>query len=407
MIKTLSIGGDNAAGVSEVMLYPFPMHLSLGLTYHLSILQFVQALSERIPVYLVTLDETDRLRLCFLKEFGQPMSAGIHHIQGRQRRLGFRSNRIWFAKDVFHVQKLLRSRFSKIIIYTRNIKQMSQMVSRKCRTGGNQIRYVFESHQLYSQNLAMEGRFREARSESLLEDRVYSSVDLVFANTPTLARQVSKRFNVPAVVLPVAAVSSEILDELPNPREYKSRKFDFIYAGTFSRWKGVTTFLDALALLRDSRGWDGSAALLGVREGEHKELSAQLEKLDLLGQVSLIPRVPRCEVLTFLDQARVGVLPNSLLGDSLYNTSPLKLFDYAARGLHIVASRLPALDCSIDSSVALWALPDDPEDWARVLQSSLAQDSPNSYALIWVKEKTWILRAAKALQAIQKIAVIA
>ena len=389
----------------EVLFYPFPMHLAQGLTYHISILQFLQAVSRRIPVFLVTLDDGDALRDFFLKEFGEEMSDKVHLVQARQRRFGVRSNRIWFSRDVVSSLKLVQLTFSRVYVLTRNVKQMLYLLRR--RGGGpktSRCVYVFECHQLFSQNLAMQQFFFRALQEARYERALYSKVDLVFVNTFPLAHQVSTRFHVPCSVLPVSASTRDVLPHPPDCESFLLREYDFVYAGSYSPWKGVETFLDAAALLRDRFSWKGSALLLGVGGANHEAFEQKLCALGLTRHVVLHPRVRRWEVASILDQARIGVIPNSLIGDSVYNTSPLKIFDYSARALHIVASRIPALDGAVDSGVVHWARPDDPNDWAHALNRAIsAAIAPNLAGLEWAKGRTWAARADNALEAVRTL----
>ena len=82
-------------------------------------------------------------------------------------------------------------------------------------------------------------------------------------------------------------------------------------------------------------------------------------------------RTTRC--LTALAQASVALLPLPDEPVARLFTSPLKLFDYMAAGVPIVASDLPALrEVLRHEENALLARPDDPDAFAAAVRRMLA-----------------------------------
>ena len=374
------------------------MHLSQGYTYHLSIWQFLLSLAKITPVVLIALDSREQLEEFSLAQFGKMIPENLKVYTARQRRFGIKSNRIWFFREVVLISKALATQNLKLTFYTRNVKQMAQLLSLKATRPLCHQRFVFECHQLYSQNLAMRGDFKGGGKEFKLEQIIYTRADLIFVNTRPLQHQLFELFGTESAILPVAASADEIADYARISDGFSMREYDFVYAGTFGRWKGVDTFINALGELR-SQGWTGRALLIGARGSEHEATLELLRERALEHQVQVLERINRKAISQLLDQARVGILPNSLLEDSIFNTSPLKVFDYAARGLHLVVSRLPALDAALESLNPIWARPDDPIDWARGLTVALkVAMEPNQRALSWVSERTWDARADRVMR---------
>ena len=168
MSKTLNILSQFNAETDHVLIYPFPMHLSQGYTYHLSIWQFLLSLAKITPVVLIALDSREQLEEFSLAQFGKMIPENLKVYTARQRRFGIKSNRIWFFREVVLISKALTTQNLKITFYTRNVKQMAQLLSLKATRPLCHQRFVFECHQLYSQNLAMRGDFKGgARSSSL------------------------------------------------------------------------------------------------------------------------------------------------------------------------------------------------------------------------------------------------
>lgn len=374
------------------------MHLSQGYTYHLSIWQFLLSLAKITPVVLIALDSREQLEEFSLEQFGKTIPENLRVYTAKQRRFGIKSNRIWFFREVASVGKALAAENIKATFYTRNVKQMAQLLSLKATQPSSKQRFIFECHQLYSQNLAMRGEFKGGAKEFKLEQKIYTHSDKIFVNTLPLQHQIFELFGTESEVLPVAASADEVADYGQISNGFSTREYDFVYAGTFGRWKGVDTFIEALGELR-AQGWRGRALLIGARGSEHEAALELLRERALTRQVQLLGRIERKAIPRSLDQARIGILPNSLLEDSIFNTSPLKVFDYAARGLHLVVSRLPALDAALESLNPIWARPDDPMDWARALAVALQSSAePNQCALSWVSERTWDARASRVMR---------
>ena len=368
------------------------MHLSQGFTYHLSILQFLHALAAHVDIKLCCLDAPLELKTFFVNEFGEPLNPRVEVVQIAQRRYGLKSNRIWFFRNVLREIKALIHANIGVTIYTRNVKQMAQFID--CRDKWPQaVRCVFECHQLYSQNLAFCGDFQGGQREYTLERKIQRRADCVFVNTKPLADHVQRLFQSQPRILPVATRARDLVVPDLVADRFRSRAYDFVYAGSFVAWKGVDVLFEALGIMARN-GWAGRALCVGVREHEFEDVRAQLQAAGAQDHVTLHGRVARHEIAGFLDQARIGVLPNSLIEDSVFNTSPLKLFDYAARGLHICATRLPALDGVMDGEAIFWARPDDAVDLARsLLAASEHANEMNLDAIDWVGQFTWEKRA--------------
>ena len=386
----------------HVLIYPFPMHFSQGFTYHLSILQFLQALSQFIEVRLLCLDTRTELAEFYEHEFHEPLADNFHVVTVSQKRWGIKSNRFWFYRNVIGEVERLSRRNVKVTIYSRNVKQMAQTLKYRANRS-QQVRCLFECHQLYSQNLACRGEFAGGLREFKLETRINTAADHVFVNTRPLAHQIKRLFGRMPTVLPVATRSQDLTDPAQEGNDYASRPYDFVYAGSFGEWKGVDALFEAFAILRHA-GWAGRALCVGVREAERLDVERNLKVSGASQCVDLVGKVPRADVASYLDQARVGVLPNSLMEDSVFNTSPLKLYDYAARGLSICATRLPALDGAIHDEAVTWARPDDPGDLATKLSHALQNaDDLNYRAIAWVGELTWEKRAERVLKVIHEV----
>lgn len=114
-----------------------------------------------------------------------------------------------------------------------------------------------------------------------------------------------------------------------------------LYTGHFYEWKGVYTLIDAgLALHAENI----AIVLIG---GSLEELKKVREYIAARGggtQIYVHGFVPQAEVFQFMKSADVLVLPNTAKEErSAKYTTPIKLFEYMASGVPIVASDIASL----------------------------------------------------------------
>ncbi|MGQ7843955.1 glycosyltransferase family 4 protein [Granulosicoccus sp. 3-233] len=161
-----------------------------------------------------------------------------------------------------------------------------------------------------------------------------------------------------------------------NPRRFpETRKpagpFTIGFLGTLKPWHDVTTLVQAFLLLRQ-RGLD--ASLLIVGDGpERSSLEAQVGRLQLADCVEFTGKQTPSEVPRQLARMHVAVAPYR--GDQPFYFSPLKIHEYMAAGLPVVASRVGHLESVIrDEHNGLLCPPGDPLALASKLEH-LASDT--------------------------------
>lgn len=164
----------------------------------------------------------------------------------------------------------------------------------------------------------------------------------------------------------------------------------FIYAGGLFPWKGVDRMV---------RWWpphmSGKARLVivGGEDGDRKRIRALTSDTG----IDFIEPMPLHKVARYLRAADVGVLPTSPEYEigRLY-TSPLKLFEYLAAGLPILASDVPSSREVLNEEVAVFFKDKDSfEEAISKLRSPILRSSAGEKALKLSDYYAWKSRAGR------------
>ena len=163
-----------------------------------------------------------------------------------------------------------------------------------------------------------------------------------------------------------------------------------LYTGHFYEWKGADTLAKAARLLSK----DVHVVLMG---GIDEEL-AQFRKEYAGEHISILSHQPKTQIPLFVKSADVLVIPNSAKAEiSRMHASPLKLFEYMASGVPIVASDVPSLREILTDEAAFFFNPDDEAGLANTIVDVLEEGETASkkahFAYTKVHGYTWASRA--------------
>jgi glycosyltransferase involved in cell wall biosynthesis len=183
-----------------------------------------------------------------------------------------------------------------------------------------------------------------------------------------------------------------------QPRNQK-----IIYVGQLYPWKGTGTLVEAMQYLPI-----GELHLIGGSEERIQELREKAARLGVQDRVFFLGQMPPREVKRHLADSAVAVLPLTQDLISASFTSPLKLFEYMAARIPIVASDLPSTREVLSSGVnALLVQPNDPralgEGIRRLLEDRSLAEGLGQKAYEDVQEFTWERRAQKISHFIQSL----
>lgn len=171
-----------------------------------------------------------------------------------------------------------------------------------------------------------------------------------------------------------------------------------VYTGHLYEWKGAQILAEASALLPENT----RTIFVGGTSADVKKFTARFRS----DRIIMIPHQPHDKVSDYLAIADVLILPNIPISrESIYTTSPMKLFEYMAAGRPIVASDLPSIREILDESSAILIKPGDVDALAhginQVLNDPLSGSVRAGIAYERVKQYSWQNRAQKILDFIK------
>jgi glycosyltransferase involved in cell wall biosynthesis len=136
------------------------------------------------------------------------------------------------------------------------------------------------------------------------------------------------------------------------------------FVGTLKPWHGLPILVEAFAQLHRR---DDSARLLLVGDGPQREgIEDALAEQGLLSAADFAGAVDPAEIPGLLARMDVAVAPYPNLAQFYF--SPLKVYEYMAAGLPVVASRVGQLEGLIEDGVnGLLCAPGDPDALAAAL----------------------------------------
>jgi len=376
------------------IIYPYPMHISNGYTYMLSIIQFLNALAENVTVELLCLDSKENIKNYLNSDLDIELHSNLKVVQISNKKFGVKSNKLFFINNVLNYLEQYKS--EKLVIYTRDFKQM-RLTIKNLKSDTSNIKFVFEVHQILSQNYCREGEYKKAKEMKELEDFVFSNVDGLICITSTLSSEIKKVF--PACtnnhhILPVG-FNKDFL----NIQHQESKKYDVIYSGNFSEWKGLDVLVEAISIIKHQYNRDVKAVLIGANDQTKQQYENQAKELDVFDNIKIVKRVEHKKIYNYIALSKVGVLSNKYDADGLLFTSPLKLYEYLGAGIKVVVSRLPSIESNIDESLVYYATPENPESFAKEIIKALDDKSFNAQMVKdFAKDYTWKARADKFTQ---------
>ncbi|MFH1610662.1 MAG: glycosyltransferase family 4 protein, partial [Patescibacteria group bacterium] len=171
-----------------------------------------------------------------------------------------------------------------------------------------------------------------------------------------------------------------------------------MYTGHLYNWKGVQTLAEASNFLKD----DQLIVFLGGTDYDIKNFKNK--NADLIEQNKILVlgyKEPKL-IPEYLKLADILVLPNTGKDKKSDWTSPMKLFEYMASGISILASDLPSIKEVLNQKNAIFFKSDNSQDLAEkidyILNNSEVMTNLSNQAKQDVREYAWGKRVEKIIK---------
>lgn len=190
----------------------------------------------------------------------------------------------------------------------------------------------------------------------------------------------------------VVAVESAPLRGMRAEWNIPPEAFVAVYTGGLYLWKGV----DFLVKAWPATPPEAHLIIVGGPDQDRERVSLQVPP-EVRQRVHIFASIPRERVFSLLKEAQLGLLPTSpafAIGRDY--TSPLKVFEYLAAGLPILASSVPTSHELLKSDVARFFLQDPVSLGSQVVQIMKDvkwRSSATATARKRAQEYTWHARA--------------
>lgn len=293
------------------------------------------------------------------------------------------------CNEVFYFSLLLHLFIHKrnnSIIFCRHLKLAKFLL--KFRKFLN-LPMIFEVHEIFHKN----EKLKESKKLKIKNDeiKVYNAVDILICITEHLKNAIEEFLLKKNKIITIPdAVRAEWFT-----KERNLEPSFILYTGSLYEWKGVDTLVSSMKFLPNEK-------LLIIGDGKRlKEIKDLAIKEKVANRVIFVGSVSHKEIPKYLSQAKVAVIPNILKGPSLFS-SPLKLFEYMASGIPIVASDLKVFrEILQPNETAIFFEPGNPKSLAeaikKILNSKELSNKLGTNAKKIAKQYTYEKRAEKIL----------
>ncbi|SRR5579875_81627 len=239
----------------------------------------------------------------------------------------------------------------------------------------------------------------EERASAYLADRVLAVHEL--------HRQRLVRAGIPPHKIRVVINAPDPRLFAPKWRKRKAgERFELVCHGTVAKRLGLDTALEALALLRERIP---ALRLTVIGSGDYlPQAKGKAGALGLGEQVRFVAPVPLEALVAYLDEADVGLVPN-LPGPATHLMLPVKMLEYAALGIPIIAARLETIEHYFGQHAARLFEPGNPAALAQAIvelyeNPALGQELARKAAQV-VAELSWEKQARAYLETIDELSL--
>jgi glycosyltransferase involved in cell wall biosynthesis len=219
---------------------------------------------------------------------------------------------------------------------------------------------------------------------SFLEKIALKRADLIISVSAPLLKRASE-VNPNSILISNGAN----LRSFPNPEE-KSRKPYIVYAGSMDEWAGLKLVIEAFPVLKTRVPW---VKMKIIGDGKDRQaLEKLVQDLSLGESISFIGKLLYDQMAAALCDCYIGVAMFKPCKAAVFS-SPLKLFDYMAAGLPIVATDIGDIGRIIKESKSGIAVNWDINEFAEAIEEIFTKPDKwlelHENSLNYVKDYDW------------------
>lgn len=310
-------------------------------------------------------------------------------------RINLKSKILRFAYVEFQrklYKELLKKADKNTILLSNDLDTLlpNYLISRKLK-----IQLVFDSHEIFTEMPAINGRFTQKIWRSL-ERSMVPKLKYMMTASESYANWFHKTYDIER---PFAVQNFPRKTQNPQKYEESSSKKIILYQGVINPSRGLDKMIPAMKDIENAEFWIAGD---GPRKDEYAELTKTLgleDKVKFLGK--LVPD----ELRTITQKADVGLSIEENNGLSYYFSMPNKISDYIQCRVPVVVSDFPEMRKVVDNFGAGEKIRDYSELADKVnlvLQNGkhFYEESLNKAAteLCWEKEEPKILSLFQKIQ---------
>ena len=189
----------------------------------------------------------------------------------------------------------------------------------------------------------------KVRSELVFRFLFLHKANLIMAVSPWMSDYLLMKY--PKIKRMIVLPLGVNVKDFTFMKPFSERDIDAIYVGTFNRLRKIDELIHSFNELRSLRNFN--IYLVSSESSDHfmfKKINTLIKQLNLNDSVHLLPRMPRKELIEYLNRSKIGL---SLIPSSgfLKQISPTKLMEYMASGCAVIASKgIPEQDYLLKES---------------------------------------------------------
>lgn len=247
---------------------------------------------------------------------------------------------------------------------------------------------IYEIHTVGNIDLSNKSKEHSFLVQKFLK-RILSNILLVVSITKSLKNKLLELGVKAPIVIAPDGVDLSYLEKIKINTYYDNNVFRLCYIGSLQKWKGFYTMLDSMKYLND--------VILDVYGGTNSQQSMAKEYIknkEYENKVKLHGFFNYSELYKQIEKVNLFLIPNEdYCSISSEYTSPLKLFEYMALNVPILASNVDSLREVLNENTANFFKPGDSKNLAAQINlikanyDSALIKSQNAFKK--VKDYTW------------------